>query len=152
MTDNTKEDQLDAYQDYFEDEHFQEYSERVAEILDISNPKFRIKLCTKEGDNYVGVIYRVLIEGNRNKVPIKMSTILKVPPRDETSRLALQVAYFFPREQYFYTEIVKIFEQLLTKFNKYLENIPKCYFISSVDHKEVRKRSNLVFIFELRTR
>lgn len=133
-----REDQLGVSYDSFDEDNLQEYLLRVAEILGISNPTFRIKSSTKKGDNFVGLIYRVLIEGQKNGVSLKLSTILKVPPQDELARQTVQVDHLFPREGIFYSVIVTVFNELVKTYNRALENIPQCYFSSSVHQKEVR--------------
>lgn len=94
----------------------------------------------------MGIVYRVTIEGEKNGNEVRISTVLKVPPRDEISRTINLVRYLFPREKTFYSDIVPLFNELLKTRNKTLENIPKCYFSSDVDHKEVRTDLHITIV------
>lgn len=138
-------------QSVFEEEHLQECLRRVANNFNISGPKYSIELGTKTGDNYLGIVYRVSIDGKRKsdglEAAVKVDTIIKVAPQDEMKRLMTSTATFFPREHLFYTEIVPVFNEFLIARNKRLENIPECYFSSAENLKEVQNGLLLFFFF-----
>ncbi|XP_046745949.1 uncharacterized protein LOC124411107 [Diprion similis] len=122
--------------DSFESEYLQEYLGRIVEKLGIKGPKFCITSGSKVGDNYVGVVHRVKIEGLRNKLPVEIPTIFKISPTDEIIREVLQVKHLFSREHEFYSEIVPVFKKFLQAHHKTLENVPKCYFSTNIEYKE----------------
>lgn len=129
---------MEAVKSSFDEEHLQKYLERVARGLNVSNPKYRINWGAKTGDNYIGVVYRVKIEGKSDGNQVRVDTIIKVPPTDEARREMALVSRLFPREHVFYTDIVPVFEEFLNEKNKLFEHVPRCYLSSSDDHKEVR--------------
>ncbi|XP_012261909.2 uncharacterized protein LOC105689461 [Athalia rosae] len=134
----SRDDSNDSLQNkLFEDPHLQDYLERVAKILKISGAKYDImKSGSNKGDNYVGVLHRIIIEGKKNGIPTKVPVIMKVPPKNETSRMVVQIDHLFPREHYFYAKIVPTFNEFLKTHNKLMENIPECYFSTSDNRKE----------------
>lgn len=135
----------EEFDSVFEEDHLRNYLNRVSNTLKISRPKYFVELGTKTGVDvdYIGVAYRVSIEGNKNGVPVRYDTILKIPPIDEEQRRVGSVSDFFSREHYFYTEIVPAFNEFLKIKNKTLGNIARCYFSSDADHKEVKKKKNI---------
>lgn len=68
------------------------------------NYVYSIQEATKKGDNYMGVVYRILITNNK-KPGNNMKLILKVPPQNPLRREQFFVRPGFLRESLAYKEV-----------------------------------------------
>lgn len=85
--------------------------------LKTSIVKFSVESGSKQGDNFIGVVYRVSGEANEitngektgyDEDNDKLRIILKVAPSNELRRQTFPVRQFFLREIYIYNEVCSI--------------------------------------------
>lgn len=90
----------------------------LSNFLDVKygkqNYKYRIQEAAQKGDNYMGVVYRIIIETGNG---LKEKLILKVPPQNPLRRKQFFARAGFLREALAYE---KVFKTILLKYDKYI--------------------------------
>lgn len=119
----------------------------LANSMGIENPNICIEAATQPGDNYLGVIAKVQVQGkNRDSSkPRVLNLIVKSAPRNEGFRKFAPVDKVYIRENYMY-------EKVLPEFTKFQEkrgvlepfkSYAKCYFTSSEIMNEALVMENM---------
>ncbi|XP_024947577.1 uncharacterized protein LOC107274554 isoform X1 [Cephus cinctus] len=122
--------------DIFEEEFLKEHLLALASSLGIEEPRYRVLSASGKGENFIGVVYRVCLWQN-DRDNDKRWFIFKVAPRTEIQRLYTLVAIMFENEVAFYTKIVPLFEEILKRYKKSLDFVPKCYRTSLRECEEI---------------
>lgn len=109
------------------------------------DPKFHITEGTNKGDNYVGLIYRVTIEGIENGETKNIKLILKTTRTSNSLLPSTRITKMFQREIFFYREILPIFEKTLKEHGEivYRSLFPTLYYTNDEPGKEVLLLENL---------
>ena len=106
--------------------------------VEISSPKYLIERCGKKGDNFIGLVYRVVIEGTKNGNPEKVHGILKLASRSAEQRNLVQSTRpFFLQEIFFFKTVVPLF----TEAGVELKNVPQLLYSNDEDYNEVKKKN-----------
>ncbi|XP_063988964.1 uncharacterized protein LOC135168566 [Diachasmimorpha longicaudata] len=80
-----------------------------------------------KGDNYLSVVSRVTIGGKVHGKPVQSTVIVKAIPTNKTRNLIFRSKDYFKNETAFYTKVIALFEEFLTKKGKLeLLNVPRC--------------------------
>lgn len=83
----------------------QQHLEGVLEQRKLTNYTFEVTPGAVKGDNYMGVIYRVLIKAqDHNGKPVALSWIVKCAPQAKMIRDMMEIGKFYVRESYIYEE------------------------------------------------
>ena len=113
--------------------------QRFAKQQNLLNPKFKSYITSKEGDNYLGVAYKVKIEGEKNGDIKKFNLIFKCAPRDKELREALGLRHLYLHEISFYEKKLPILANLLNEHNLSINDIPRYYGGSTASGDEVNE-------------
>ncbi|XP_020280808.1 uncharacterized protein LOC109853286 [Pseudomyrmex gracilis] len=116
----------------------------VLKNTELTSPKFHITKGSEEGDNYIGIVYRVTIEGVENGKTKKIELFVKTRRnmnewgdiKDKSSRL-------FEREIQFYQEILSIFQETVKKHGGNIVRFPFFYGASVELDKQLLIFENL---------
>lgn len=88
---------------------------------------------SKHGDNFMGIMMRVLIKGCRNGRPTVLSLMLKMPPLSKARRKQFKSALLFEREVYMYRSVLPAFAEFQREKGLQPENgffaFPRCFGI-----------------------
>lgn len=86
---------------------------------------------SKHGDNFMGIMLRVLLKGCRNGEPSALSLMLKMPPLSKARRQQFKSALLFEREVYMYRTVLPAFAEFQREKGLKPENgffaFPRCY-------------------------
>lgn len=104
-------------EEVFTTDEVQEYLEtHVLKDIDLVSPKFHITKGSNEGDNYVGFVHRVTIEGvEKNGANKKLELIVKTKrniTNDWGDMKDNKSSRLFRREIEFYQEILPLFQEI----------------------------------------
>ena len=102
----------------------QQHLERFAKENNFKNAKFQISNASKDGDNYLGSLYRVKMEGEENCANTEINFIIKCIPQDEELRIVLRATSIYLNEIAFYEERFPIFMKLLKEYNIESNDVP----------------------------
>ncbi|XP_033209281.1 uncharacterized protein LOC117168047 [Belonocnema kinseyi] len=108
-------------------EFLQEQVERFAKVRNIANPKSEFSNASKDGDNFLGALYRVKIKGEKNGEKKELNVIFKCVPQIEELRKLLRAEIIFLNEIAFYEERFPIFVNLLKEHNIKSSDVPDYY-------------------------
>lgn len=108
-------------------EFLQKQVERFAKDKNFLNPKFKFSNASKDGDNFLGSLYRVKILGEENGESDELDVIFKCVPTDETMRNLLRAESIFLNEIAFYEERLPLFVNLLKEYNLNSRDVPEYY-------------------------
>lgn len=86
---------------------------------------------SKLGDGFLGIIYRTILRGRRNKEPAELHLIIKLSSTNETRRKEFQLDAVYKREVHIYTQVLPLFAKFqrdrgLTEDEAFVA-FPKCY-------------------------
>ncbi|KAJ8883992.1 hypothetical protein PR048_015848, partial [Dryococelus australis] len=96
------------------DGNLRDVVEGIAFSEGFSEYSLEVRRASGKGDNYLGVLLRVIITGRRGgHEEASMSLILKCMPENEETRAAMQVDDFFDNEVFMYSEVLVAFGRLL---------------------------------------
>lgn len=134
-----------ADEEVFSNEELQDYLRTyVMKNTKMTSPKFHITRASKEGDNYVGLVYRVTIEGTENGEAKSVVVILKTRRFNKMWDDATnQFTNLFQREIYFYQTILPIFQKIVKEHGKIVDCSPSLYCARSEVGKEILILENL---------
>ncbi|XP_033208102.1 uncharacterized protein LOC117167347 isoform X3 [Belonocnema kinseyi] len=124
--------------------------QRFAKQQNLSNTKFEYSTATKDGDNYLGILIRVEIEGMKNGGIEKFNLIFKRAPRDTKLREVFGVRHLYIHEIKFYEEKLPIFVSMLSEHNLSINDIPRYYGGSAVPENEAIESEGPKYIDRLR--
>lgn len=113
-----------------------DYLQIYVKNIKLTVPKFHITKGTNKGDNYVGLIYRVTIEGIENGETKNIELILKTMPTSD-SFVSIRVTKMFQREIFFYREVLPIFKKTLKEYSEIVYRFPTLYYANDEPGKEV---------------
>lgn len=104
---------------------------KIARSEGLSNYAIELSAGSKHGDNFLGVIHRAILRGQRNGAPAELSLIIKLSSTNEARRKEFQMNTVFKREVFIYNTILPLFEKFqrergLTK-DEAFTSFPKCY-------------------------
>lgn len=120
--------------------HVQEALKQIIEKSGISDHKIKVSLVSKKGENYLGILYRILIIGYKNNVETKLYLICKVPPLNRKSDDKTRINIPYQREVYIYNTVLKAYENLQNQksilYKQKFTSYALCYAASDVDGKE----------------
>lgn len=127
-------------EEVFSNEELQDYLQTyVLKNTKMTSPKFRMTKASKEGDNYVGLVYRVTIEGTENGEAKNVVVILKTRRYNKMWDDATnQFTKLFQREIFFYQTILPIFQEIVKEHGKIVDCSPSLYSARSEVGKEVK--------------
>uniref|UniRef100_T1GYE2 Uncharacterized protein n=1 Tax=Megaselia scalaris TaxID=36166 RepID=T1GYE2_MEGSC len=130
--------------------------EAFAEIIKhkVSSHDYSVKIesGSSKGDNYIGVVYRAIVESPKdakdNEKRDNFSVIVKVPPQNPIRRKQFFARPCFLREALAYDEILPILKEFQSIRNIKMEDTfyeyPECYKTLTEDYHEA------VFLRDLR--
>lgn len=102
--------------------------ERFAKEKNIKNPKFHFSNASKDGDNFLGSLYRVRIESEENGEETReMNLIFKCLPISGEFRHLLRTENLFLSEINFYDTRFPLFRKLLEKYDMTMDEVPEYY-------------------------
>lgn len=78
----------------------------VEKMLNTKNVKIHVEPGSKKGDNFIGIVYRILYGKSTDHEKECKSFILKVAPLNEIRREQSCTRNFFLREIYMYSEVI----------------------------------------------
>lgn len=84
-------------------------NEVVESILDTDNFNLKLSMGSSIGDNYIGVVYRVVATTHRNN-GTDLSVIVKLPPQNAARREQFFARPTFIREIWIYDEVIFLFQ------------------------------------------
>lgn len=124
------------------DERLHDYLRTYVKSIKLTAPKFRIIEGTNKGDNFVSLVYRVIIEGIENGEVKKIQFILKTAGRYEDDRIltSSKVTKMFQHEMLFYREILPVFKATLKGHGGFVDRFPDLYDYNDEAGKEVIMR------------
>ncbi|XP_051169346.1 uncharacterized protein LOC127286798 [Leptopilina boulardi] len=93
----------------------------------LSNLKFHFSNACNNGENYLGSLYRVKINGEKNGENKELHLIIKCVPTDEKLRTLLRAPEMFHNEIAFYEERLPIINNLMKEFNLEYNDFPAYY-------------------------
>ncbi|XP_014487869.1 PREDICTED: uncharacterized protein LOC106751483 [Dinoponera quadriceps] len=125
------------------DEQLLDYLRTYVRDLNLKDPEFYITKACNKGDNFVGLVYRVKIEGIENGKAKSVHVILKTP-RLDTSTDVTQSINLYEREIFFYQEILPIFKETLKKHGGIADLFPTFYGANNEPGKEILILENLM--------
>ncbi|XP_020280711.1 uncharacterized protein LOC109853230 [Pseudomyrmex gracilis] len=110
----------------------------------ITSPKFYITNGSNNGDNYVGIVYRVTIEGIENSEAKNIELIVKTRRKmNEWGDIKDRSSRLFQREIQFYQEIVSIFREAVKNHGGNIVRFPFFYGANIEFGKELLIFGNL---------
>lgn len=77
----------------------------VEKLLDTKSVKIWIEPGSKKGDNFIGIVYRILYGRANEEKDENSSFILKIAPQNLTRRKKFGLREFFTREIFMYSEV-----------------------------------------------
>ncbi|XP_051158161.1 uncharacterized protein LOC127279683 [Leptopilina boulardi] len=98
-----------------------------AKEKNILNPKFYFSNASKDGDNFLGCLYRVRIESEENGETTEMNLIFKCLPISGEMRHLLRTENLFLSEITFYELRFPMFVKLLEKYEMTMTEVPRYY-------------------------
>lgn len=98
----------------------QSYIEELIKSMNILEYKISIESGSVKGDNYLGVIAKVTVNGKKDEKPISLYWIAKNAPQSKSFREFVAIQELYEREIYVYQNLFPIFE----KFQKE-RNVPE---------------------------
>lgn len=105
--------------------------EKIAINEGLQNHTSKISLGSEHGDGFVGILYRITIEGLRNGKNYVINLVAKMPPLNQIRREQFNSIALFEREVQLYNEIlpdfVKFQNERKIKEEDGFYTIPKCY-------------------------
>lgn len=105
--------------------------EKIAKNEGLQNHTSKISLGSEHGDGFVGILYRITIEGIKNGKNYVINLVAKMPPLNKARREQFNSVLLFEREVRLYNEILPDFVKFQQERNIKEEdgffNIPKCY-------------------------
>lgn len=105
--------------------------EKIAKNESIQNHTSKITLGSENGDGFVGILYKIIIEGIKNGKNCIINLVAKMPPLSQIRREQFNSIPLFEREVLLYNEILPDFTKFQKERNINEEdgfyNIPKCY-------------------------
>lgn len=124
------------------DERLHDYLGAYVKTLKLTAPKFRITEGSNKGDNFVGVVHRVVIEGIENGEVKKIQLVLKTTRlyMDDLILSSDKVTKMFQREILFYREVWPILKDTLKGHGGIVERFPDLYDVNDESGKEVIMR------------
>ncbi|KAG8362510.1 uncharacterized LOC105273004 [Fopius arisanus] len=88
---------------------------------------WNVEAAAGKGDNYLSVVSRVTIDGLVQGKSSRNTVIVKAIPTNKTRNTIFRSKDFFKNETAFYTKVIALFEEFLTKKGKLeLLNVPRC--------------------------
>ncbi|KAK2577830.1 hypothetical protein KPH14_001098 [Odynerus spinipes] len=122
---------------FFGDKRIEQHLQNIAKNASLSKPNFRVSRAVKAGNNFVGDVYRTVIEGEKDGKIERFYAILKCAPTDPRRRLFMKIRKVFLREIYFYETILSVFDDVLRDYDMSVEYFPMLYGASKEDENEV---------------
>lgn len=117
----------------------------IAEKENLFNFTINTKPGSNVGDNFMGVLFSVVLEGkrrdkNKNEVVASLKLLCKLAPSNPQRRKEFFSSLAFDREAYFYNNVSETFvhfqnEKGLASTDQFL-SFPKCYAAIADDEKE----------------
>lgn len=101
------------------------------------NLKFQFTNACKDGENYLGSLYRVKVIGERNGENEELHLIIKCVPEDEQLGHVLRARDIFLNEIAFYEERLPLLNNFLKEFNFQYNDVPGYYGCSKTPKNEV---------------
>ncbi|XP_077291486.1 uncharacterized protein LOC143914942 isoform X2 [Arctopsyche grandis] len=122
----------------FPNESVRDIMEQVVRKEGVENFTIKLEMGSTKGDNYLGVIHRATVRGDKDGEETTIDLIMKTPPMYERTKLPIGVIY--EREIYCYKQILPT----LTEFQREC-NVPdeerfcfvKLYSADTTSYKEV---------------
>ena len=108
-------------------ECLQKQVELFAKKKNLANLKFQFSNASKDGDNFLGSLYRVKIKGEKNGESEELNLIFKCVPTSEELRNVLRAESIFLNEIAFYEDRFPIFVNLLKEHNMKSNDVPDYY-------------------------
>ncbi|XP_011143872.1 uncharacterized protein LOC105185799 isoform X4 [Harpegnathos saltator] len=124
------------------DKHLLEYLQTYVRNINLEAPTFYVTRACKKGDNFVGLVYNVRIEGIENDKIKNINVILKTPVC--LSHNLVQSVSLYKREIFFYREILPLFKETLKKHGGIADLFPTFYDAHEEPKKEVLVLENLM--------
>lgn len=124
------------------DERLQDYLRTYVKTTKLTAPKFRITEGTNKGDNFVSLVYRVVIEGIENGEVKKIQLILKTTRMYDDDRIltSSKVTKMFQHEVLFYRDVLPIFKDTLKGHGGFVNRFPTLCDFNDEAGKEVIMR------------
>lgn len=104
-----------------------DYLKMYVKNTKLTVPKFHITKGTNKGDNYVGLIYRITIEGIENGEIKNIELILKTRPTSDLFP-SIRITKMFQREVFFYQKVLPIFKKTLKEYSEIVYRFPTLYY------------------------
>ncbi|XP_051169325.1 uncharacterized protein LOC127286789 [Leptopilina boulardi] len=92
-----------------------------------SNSILKFSNASKDGDNFLGSLYRVNINAKKNNENKELNLVVKCFPIDEKMRVFSKIDDMFLNEIAFYEERLPLFVNLLKDFNMTFNDVPFYY-------------------------
>lgn len=125
------------------DKQLLDYLRTYARNINLEVSQFYVTRACNKGDNFVGLVYRVKIEGIENGKPKSIHVIIKTP-RTDMSHEFLQTINLYKREIFFYREVLPIFKDTLKKHGGIADLFPTFYGANEEPGKEVNNKTNIL--------
>ncbi|XP_035726426.1 uncharacterized protein LOC118443476 [Vespa mandarinia] len=123
-------------EEFLEERRIGRYLRAIARDKSLYDPSYQVTRAVNSGDNFVSDVYRVTIEGAKNRKMESIHLIVKCAPID-LRRDFIKIRKIFLQEIYFYKEILPIFNNFLRNYNMSIDNIPLMYKYSDTDKEEI---------------
>lgn len=108
------------------DTQIHHYLETYAESLELTDFTLHVTRGSGDGDNFIGLIYKVKIKGVKNGETKSIHLILKTMSSLESNGF-FKPRNFFLREISFYREILPTFKKTLAKHGETIDFFPTFY-------------------------
>lgn len=121
-------------------EYVLELLSKIARDDHLSDYTIELSAGSKNGDNFLGLIHRAVLLGQRDGVPAELRLIIKLSTTNKARRKEMQMDALFKREVLMLNKILPLFEKFqrdrgLTK-DEAFTSYPKCYAAIADEHKE----------------
>lgn len=112
----------------------------IAHTAGLSDYTFELSAGSNVGDNYMGIIHRVILRGQRNHAPTELPLIIKISSSNEIRCKEFQFNKLFERKALVYNKILPFFEKFQRDRglidDEAFTSFPKCYAAVADEQKQ----------------
>ncbi|XP_051169332.1 uncharacterized protein LOC127286792 [Leptopilina boulardi] len=128
----------------------QKQVEFVLNDKNLSNLKFQFSNACKDGENFLGSLYRVKINGEKNGENKELNLIIKCIPNDEKLSILLRGREIFLNEIALYEERMPIIMNFLKEFNLQYNDCPAYYGGCKTPRKEALENEDQHYVNKIK--
>lgn len=116
-------------------EHLHHYLQTYVKSLKLTDPTFRVIRGSNKGDNFLGIIYRVTIQGVENGELKSKHLVLKT--MSSHTSVFVKPRQLYLREIFFYGQVLPIFKEGLKEHDGIANFFPAFYGANDEPENEV---------------